>query len=372
VEPLAPHEKVFVDSEIAEDENHGELSCEECHGGNPNEPDWRIAHKGVVKDPSYPDPSDACGVCHDSIAEHYQKSLHVSLAPFKIIIDKRANTAEEVHTKVNEGRELHCRSCHSSCGQCHISRPESVEGGLLEAHLFQRRPPMQLVCTACHGSRIEKEYFGKNKGIEPDIHKEKYFKCNKCHKAGEMHGDGKDYANRYEVENGPKCLHCHESIYEPKSHNAKGHWIHKDLVSCHVCHSQPYKNCYSCHVGRDEHGHTFYKTEGSQINFKVGLNPMRSKNRPEKFVTLRHVPVDHDSFKFYAKDGLTNFDTLPTWKLATPHNIRRQTPQNKTCNDCHNNKELFLIEKDVEKKYLEANKNVIVPSDLLPKRRRDD
>ena len=33
MEPLAPHEKVFVDSEIAEDENHGELGCEEdCSG----------------------------------------------------------------------------------------------------------------------------------------------------------------------------------------------------------------------------------------------------------------------------------------------------------------------------------------------------
>jgi hypothetical protein len=87
---------------------------------------------------------------------------------------------------------------------------------------------------------------------------------------------------------------------------------------------------------------------------------------------LRHVPVDHDSFKFYVEDGLTNFDALPTWKLATPHNIRRQTPQNKTCNDCHDNKELFLLEKDVETNYLKANKDVIVPPGLLPKKRGDD
>jgi rhodanese-related sulfurtransferase len=70
---------------------------------------------------------------------------------------------------------------------------------------------MHTVCTACHGSRIEKEYFGKNEAISPDIHKQKYFKCTKCHTAEEMHGDGKDYKNRYEVENGPKCLDCRES-----------------------------------------------------------------------------------------------------------------------------------------------------------------
>jgi thiosulfate/3-mercaptopyruvate sulfurtransferase len=371
VEPLAPHEKIFVDSEIAEDENHGELGCHECHGGDPNEPDWRKAHKGVVKDPSYPDPSETCGACHDDITENYSTSLHVSLAPYKKVIDMRANADKAIHAKDDKAREFHCRSCHSSCGQCHISRPDAVEGGLLEGHLFLKRPPMQLVCTACHGSRIEKEYFGKNKGMAPDVHKQKYFKCSKCHKADEMHGDGKNYANRYEVENGPKCMDCHEEIYKPKSKNAKNHWIHKDQVSCNVCHSQPYKNCYSCHVGKDKNGFGYFKTKGSPIGFKIGLNPLQSKKRPERFVTVRHVPVDQDTFKFYVKGGLKNFDKLPTWKLATPHNIRRQTAQNKTCNSCHGNEDLFLQKKDVKEKYLNANKNVIVSTDLIPKKRKE-
>jgi thiosulfate/3-mercaptopyruvate sulfurtransferase len=187
-----------------------------------------------------------------------------------------------------------------------------------------------------------------------------------------MHGDGKAYANRYEVENGPKCLDCHEKIYEVKSENAKNHWIHKDQVSCNVCHSQPYKNCYSCHFGKDKLGFKFFKTKASAIDFKIGLNPLRSEKRPEKFVTVRHIPVDQDSFKFYVKDGLTNFDTLPTWKLATPHNVRRKTPQNQTCNACHGNKALFLLKKDVNKKYLKANKGVIVNPALIPQKRRDD
>jgi hypothetical protein len=372
VEPLAPHEKLFVDSEIAEDENHGEIGCHECHGGDPNEPDWSKAHKGAAKDPSYPDPSEACGACHEEIAENYKTSLHVGLSPFKKIIDIRANTDNPVHQKVNAAREGHCSSCHSSCGQCHISRPDSVEGGLLEGHLFQKRPPMQEVCTACHGSRIGKEYLGENKGFKPDIHKEKYFKCNKCHKADEMHGDGKDYANRYEVENGPKCLSCHQAIYDAKAQNVKNHWIHKDQVSCNVCHSQAYKNCYACHFGKDKKGFKFFKTKGSNMQFKIGLNPLKSEKRPESFVTVRHIPVDQDSFKFYVKRGLKNFDSLPTWKLATPHNIRRQTPQNKTCNACHGNKDMFLLKKDVKRKYLKANKNVVVPKDLIPPKRRNE
>jgi len=365
---LAPHEKIWVNSEIAEDENHGELSCEECHGGDPNEPDWKKAHVGLVKDPSYLDASKTCGTCHETIAENYQKSLHVTLSPFTKMIDTRADSDKNVHAKVNAGRENHCNACHSSCGQCHISRPESAEGGLLDGHLFQKQPPIQLVCTACHGSRIEKEYFGKNKDIPPDIHKEKYFKCTKCHKAEEMHGDGKDYANRYEVENGPKCIDCHKNINDEKSNNAKQHLIHKDRVSCNVCHSMPYKNCYACHVGKDKLGYKFFKTKASTLEFKIGLNPLKSQKRPEKFVTLRHIPVDQGTYKFYTDNGLANFDKLPTWKLCTPHNIRKSTPQNKTCNSCHENTDLFLLEKDIKQEYLNANRKVVVPRDMLPKK----
>jgi len=246
VEPLAPHERVFVDSFFTEDENHGKIGCHECHGGDPDDADWKTAHKGVIKDPSFPDPSNTCGSCHDDIARHYKNSLHINLGPFKKTIDKRSSVDEIVHSKVDDARKSHCNSCHSSCGQCHISRPESVGGGLLDGHLFKKKPPMNLVCTACHGSRIKNEYFGKNKGMPPDIHKEKYFKCSKCHKADEMHGDGKDYANRYEVENGPKCLNCHANIYDSKSINAEPHILHRNRVSCHVCHSVKYKNCYLC------------------------------------------------------------------------------------------------------------------------------
>jgi thiosulfate/3-mercaptopyruvate sulfurtransferase len=143
-------------------------------------------------------------------------------------------------------------------------------------------------------------------------------------------------------------------------------------VSCNVCHSQPYKNCYACHFGKDKHGLKFFKTQESTINFKIGLNPFRSKKRPEKFVTVRHIPVDQDSFQFYVKDGLTNFDQLPTWKLATPHNIRRQTPQNRSCNACHGNRDLFLLKEDVNEKYLKANKQVIVDPDRIPRKRLED
>jgi hypothetical protein len=81
---------------------------------------------------------------------------------------------------------------------------------------------------------------------------------------------------------------------------------------------------------------------------------------------VRHVPVDQKSFSFYVEDGLEHFPRLPTWKLATPHNIRRKTPQNETCDACHGRGELFLLRKDVKPEDLEANSAVIVSPDQIP------
>ena len=142
MEPLAPHEKIYVDSEIAEDEFHGELSCDACHGGNPNDPNWKTAHEGVVKDPSYPDAVSSCGQCHEDIAEHYASSLHMGLASFKKVTEKRLGSNPAMQDKLTQARAAHCGGCHSSCGQCHISRPESVEGGLLDLSV-QSRPDRQ-------------------------------------------------------------------------------------------------------------------------------------------------------------------------------------------------------------------------------------
>ncbi len=155
---------------------------------------------------------------------------------------------------------------------------------------------------------------------------------------------------------------------DAKSVNADQHILHRDRVSCQVCHSVKYKNCYGCHVGKDKQGIEYFKTKRSTIDFKIGFNSLKSKKMPEKFVVVRHIPVDQGTFDYYVDKGLSNFDKLPTWRPATPHNIRRQTPQNTTCNSCHGNTDLFLLEKDVEPAYKNANKDVIVLPEMIPKK----
>ena len=97
------------------------------------------------------------------------------------------------------------------------------------------------------------------------------------------------------------------------------------------------------------------------MTFKIGHNPSKSEERPWEYVLLRHVPVARDTFAFYGDDLLPDFDALPTWKNATPHNIQLHTPQNESCDACHDNKALFLTEDDLRPEEIDANQDVIVP-----------
>ncbi len=67
----------------------------------------------------------------------------------------------------------------------------------------------------------------------------------------------------------------------------------------------------------------FFKIEPSVMDFKIGRNPLQSDDRPWEYVPVRHVPIDTESFAYYGEDLLPNFDAVPTWKYATPHNIQR-------------------------------------------------
>lgn len=365
MEQLAPHEKVFVDSDIFDDdENHGALACQDCHGGDPKETDFTKAHHKVVRDPSYPAPG-ACAECHD--VDHYQTSLHASIAPIKQSIMNRAKDDPSVKAKLNTAFNNHCASCHSSCGQCHISRPSSVGGGLMAGHAYEKRAQVKETCTACHGSRVGKEYFGEGKNCKPDIHRQKAFmKCSKCHTAEELHGQGKTPKDRYHAAGLPQCRDCHEKVFTEPGPYQTVHLQHEKKASCQVCHAQPYTNCFSCHVKMDKQGQKYYEVKAHRTDFKIGLNPDRTDRRPEKFVVLRHVPIDQDTFKHYVDQALTNFDRVPTWKPASPHNIRRKTDQNAECNHCHGQKRLFLRENDVEERYRKANEPVIVPTGKIP------
>ena len=253
--------------------------------------------------------------------------------------------------------EGQCTKCHTTCGQCHISRPESVGGGFLNGHMFQTQPSTMNNCTACHGSRVGEEYLGQREGYKADVHWNPGGKqCVFCHDGAEMHASGTTYDKRYDVAEMPQCVNCHSGAATANDY----HQTHWDDLQCQVCHSQEYKNCYNCHAG-------IGLEEPSTLGFKIGLNPLPSAARSWDYVVLRHVPVNPTTFDDWGL-SLPDFDSLPTWKYASPHNIRLNTPQTDTtgtgnCYEaCHGNSDLFLDVSDLRDYEINANQNVIVPA----------
>jgi hypothetical protein len=360
VPPLEAWQKVFVSDETFLDSIHGKLGCITCHGGVSGTGGME-AHESVVADPAS---VEACGVCHADTVAANQDSLHTSLTGYLIVLTARS--APDKMPQIEEMMGNHCENCHTSCGQCHVSRPTSAGGGLSAGHQFKQIPPMNLTCTGCHGSRIENEYKGKNEMADgtmfpADVHfNPNGMSCFDCHSGDQMHMPVEDGATRYSGGQDPACQDCHGDVGSADDGNPQHSQHHLEDLSCQVCHSVAYKNCYSCHVQLSDEDVPFYRIEESEMDFAIGINPEQSESRPWTYVVLRHVPIDPDSFEFYGEDLLPNFDNRPTWVYATPHNIQRNTPQNASCASCHDNADLFLTQDRVAPGELNANLPVIV------------
>jgi thiosulfate/3-mercaptopyruvate sulfurtransferase len=356
---LEAWEKVFIDDEEFVTSLHYQPNCMVCHGGVGGTTSQEEAHVGLVEDPSA-QPEAICGTCHGEIAETATTSLHFAIQGYETALTARG--ADLGNAQMAEAFGNHCTECHTTCGQCHVSRPAYTNGGLIAGHKFKKVASISDTCLACHGGRIGPEYQGKLEGVEGDVHWLKGgMPCIACHDVADYHGDGTEYAHRYDGEPMPACLDCHPDV-AGGADGVTQHSLHEDRVSCQVCHSAgPYKSCYNCHVGKDEQGLLYRQLDPSELTFKIGLNPRKSDTRPWDYVLLRHIPVTRDTFGYYGEDLLPDFDNEPTWKYTTPHNIQRITPQNESCNNCHGVDSLFLTEQDVAAEELDANQSVIVP-----------
>ncbi len=341
---------------------HGRIACQDCHGGQPDATVKEEAHEGVVRDPSAA-ADERCASCHGEIVELAAHSLHKTVAGMGGMVELRLGGSMDDHPALAEGYAGKCYQCHATCGQCHVSRPNTVEGGFIEGHVFQRTPDMLNQCTACHGSRIGEEFRGVHRdeidGYSGDAHYLDGKRCDFCHGADGIHSS--DATVRHEEGDLPRCEDCHASVATGNEWHQQ-HW--QDL-SCQVCHAQDYKACASCHVpdGLDE---------PSWLTFKIGKNPLPDE-RSWTYVTLRHVPVAPDSFAGWGLDDLPDFEALPTWKYTAPHNIvrfssRTTVGEGEACGDaCHASPATtdgwFLRQVDLDQRpeLAEANAPYIVP-----------
>jgi thiosulfate/3-mercaptopyruvate sulfurtransferase len=365
-------DKEFVDSD------HGQIGCINCHKGQ-NVADKDKAHKEMVKDPSEEGGGGVCKECHDDITSTYKDAMHYKLTGILDIVGTITSPHKMEDTLLPAAWDLDCADCHASCGSCHVAWPAVAKGGLLNRHRFQKKPPMDKTCYACHGSRFAGEYMGKLTPV-PDVHYAKLqMECVDCHTGEQLHHTKPDGVKRYYATETPRCEQCHPDAESGNSRVAM-HNVHpKDTLACTVCHANEYFNCTNCHVSLDVKQPGQIKVifpSAPLVTFKIGTNIDRSSGNPYKYNLVRHTPMKKDSLAslryFQAvikgapgpEDLVANYDALPTWNSASVHNIQRQTKQNSSCNACHGHKELFLTKDDLEPDEPAANQKIIV--DKIP------
>lgn len=333
----------LVDKAVLANDVHFAEGCHLCHQGHEEARDKAAAHEGLVKRPS--DDLEICGNCHGDIAGNYKNALHYTSAGQKNGILKRFSDDEK---KLFEQKvfETSCRSCHASCGDCHVKSPviSGVNAGLIQGHRFVKRDEGK-TCALCHGGRVYPEFTG-DYGGSPDVHYQKGMLCLDCHQKSELHGDGKAYASRMELKERPGCLNCHPAGQEKSVKSTSAHTQHKERVSCVACHaSAQYRNCYDCHLG---------KGATAKPGFILGLNP---KNNGE-VTTLRLIPTVRDTFET-AGIKMEFYDDLPNYWATSPHNLKKRTERTRSCEVCHEEKSGFLSVESLIKDGSKANENLV-------------
>jgi len=297
----------------------------------------------LVKRPS--DDLNLCASCHEDITKTYKTSLHYTTLGQKHGVAARFSKQE---MKVFEEKvfEKSCRSCHASCGDCHVKSPiiSGINPGLIKGHKFVKRDEGK-TCALCHGGRVYPEFTGEYGG-SPDVHYQKGMICLDCHKKVEFHGDGKVYTSRKEIKGRPLCINCHNIVEKSSEKSKAAHMQHKERLSCYTCHSGgQYRNCYDYHAGS---GAT------AKPGFILGINPRDRK----QVTTLRIIPTVRDTFK---KIGINmeRFDMLSNYWDTTPHNIKKRTERTRSCDTCHEEKNNFLQKETLIKNGSKANEGLI-------------
>jgi len=108
---------LLVDKGILASDPHFSEGCISCHKGDEKAQDRKVAHKGMIKRPS--DDVKTCASCHEDITKTYATALHYTSAGQKHGVRERFSPAER---KLFDEKifEQSCRSCHASCGDCHV------------------------------------------------------------------------------------------------------------------------------------------------------------------------------------------------------------------------------------------------------------
>lgn len=382
---------LFVDSEVMG--AHGELACLDCHSkpqGDATTPTW---HVKIQTDPTA-DGGEVCASCHgQDMIDSFKASLHFTMNGVAKGLCERLEQTPEAQPLFDDvfyepQMYMGCNTCHATCGQCHVSNPNIVGGGLLNSHSFGK-PEAESSCNPCH-------YENSEYHLEVDVHATKHnMSCVDCHtdpvefhgrpvselKEGKLHYKGPESNETGLIEPDMKsgivqvtCVQCHED--KTQNHPVEG-VDHFSKMECFACHTMPYANCFGCHDGeKPEYIGAWGNGDPDTLNVKLGLSIPADPT--SKLTTLNHVGMTEGAFGEGAPVVDTqNPETKAMWKPFAAHFITTKPfvsdaakASGNTCDNCHDgNLDIFLR---VENLDLGGNDpvseiNWVVPIERLPK-----
>ncbi len=252
---------------------HEKFGCFKCHGGNSKAIDKKVAHEGMVLNPSRLEHAyKFCGKCHEDIIKRVSRSLmNTQKGIFNVLKSQwdqnHTHTTDINHSKVSRSHfRKACASCHvnqheelfddpqyakgGGCVDCHrVSKTKKymkngklyIQHSSLSTHIPSKN------CLKCHNrsNRIGLSYFGKFESegygtpykhgefshkldnsryyynLPPDIHyKKAQMDCIDCHTEKGVMGDGKTHKHMEEAED-IKCIDCHRAKFKAPNNLAK-------------------------------------------------------------------------------------------------------------------------------------------------------
>lgn len=320
---------------------HAELACADCHGAD------------VAKTPrpsSAESRASGCTGCHKGYDGIFDQAM-------------TTRAAEKQYAKETFGNldpaffDNNCSSCHvSDCLDCHGRNGHKIASATQEQ------------CLVCHkGYFVGREYLGMapredhpryQRGakflgetslkMRPDLHSEIGLQCMDCHSMQSLIAGHK--ASKH-------CVDCHQANPQVIEHSIAEHMNGMECYACHAAWAPQEYGTFYLRIGGDKETAKNFKVAPSEpVGDYLIRTYLRQQNAPPLGVNERGLisPV-RPQFIAYTSDlrgdgdpKIENRLLAAQWKAFFPHTIRSGTVM---CDQCHDNRRRFLMEKDEERQY---------------------
>ncbi len=330
-----------------------EISCIDCHGGNPDRVDKSEAHSeasGFKGKFASIDIVKVCSDCHTdinrmkfyrldtNIYNEYMTSVHGKLF---LKGDKNAATCTSCHNthlilrKGNPSSPTNKHNIPDTCGRCHsdselmksygipANQVSEYKEGIHGSILYGKRtgnPELVPVCYDCHGTH----------GAAPPEVTKVHFVCGTCHFIEQTYFMKSKHYTTARVTGEPECITCHGN--HKNTIPAEGLFIDTEKGACNECHTNKDEPGYSTaeefHKLTKRGEELLSQLEASKEKMKKGnalrIMEVEYQKAKSKFLELRRVT--HSLSSRDAEDVFRELES--TVKSAIAYSEKGEVPGN--------------------------------------------